>query len=61
MTIAEIEAKRNEIHAALDRTEGGDGSHEELYGAYERAFNRADGLLEAAIRALKDRTSEAPE
>jgi len=52
--IAKLEARLN---AALPSDEDGmfgtDGSHEELMGVFERAFDRAESVARDAIKLLK--------
>lgn len=43
-----------------DGTFGSDGSHEELMGIFERAFDRADGVARNAINLLKEHILKIP-
>lgn len=63
----QIEELQSRLNRALpddphdDGTFGTDGSHEELMGVFERAFNRAEGVAYDAIKLLKSTLDTAPE
>lgn len=53
MTIEELKKKRNEAHDMLQPIENG-ASYEDMYYAYNRAFDILDEALKDAIKHIKD-------
>lgn len=53
MTIEELKKKRNEAHDRVNQI-GESDTYEDMYHAYNRAFDILDEALEDAIKHIKD-------